>query len=132
MNAIDKIYNPYNFSSTRCYVLIVEPKGKTLAKIEHKLPGYIKRIKGICVTSTLSSNVILHIGLVSLNFNGNALKSFHFPVPNTYKQPEISNPINLDELIQPNSFIQGYFFGVKSPAKFYTVSIYIHYDYDRQ
>ena len=131
MNAIDKIYKPYDFSATRCYVLIVEPHGKALAKIEHKLPSYIKRIKGICVTCTLNSKFILHAGIISLNFNGNSFKSFHLPVVNTYKQPEISNPLNMDEQLQPNSFMQGYFYGVKSPSKIYTVSIYIHYEYER-
>jgi hypothetical protein len=135
MNAIDKIYNPYDFSSTRCYVFIIEPVGNALLKIEHKLPSYIKTIRGIYVTNTyrtLSLQQKNHVGILSLNFNGNAFKSFHLPLPNTNIQPEVSNPLELYERIEPNSYLQGYFYGLKSLLNPYRISIYLHYDYERK
>lgn len=135
MNAVDKIYNPYDFSATRCYVIVVEPKGFALTKIEHKLPSYIKTIRGIYVSNTYANtgpSSKNHIGILSLNFNGNAFKSFHLPVPHTRIQPEVSNPLDLYEKLEPNSFLQGYFYGIKSPLSFYRISIYLHYDYDRK
>lgn len=134
MNAIDKIYNPYDFSSTRCYIIVIEPHGAALTKIEHKLPSYIRTIRGIYVSNTFRSNIVNHVGILSLNFNGNAFKAFHLPLPNTRIQPEVSNPLDLNERLEPNSFLQGYFYGIKSllPKNYYRISIYIHYDYERK
>lgn len=134
MEPIDKLYNPYNFSATRCYVIVIEPKGEALTKIEHKMPNYIKVIRGIYVSNTyvsFSAQPKRHVGILSLNFNGNAFKSFHLPLPNTIIQPEVGNPLELHETLQPNSLLQGYFYGLKSIASPYRISIYIHYDYER-
>lgn len=134
MDAIDKIYNPYDFSSTRCYVIVIEPHGRALTKIEHKIPSYIKTIRGIFVTNTYQSNFVNHVGILSLNFNGNAFKTFHLPLPNTDLLPEAGSPLELNERLEANSFLQGYFYGMKAllPKFHYRISIYIHYDYERK
>lgn len=132
METIEQAYDPYDFSSTRCYVIVFNPFESGLFKIEHKLPSYIKTLRGIFVSNTFPANNKKHIGILSLNFNGHAFKSFQLPVPNISQQPEVSAPLELHEAIQPNSFLQGYFYGLRNrQGNFYKVSIYLHYDYER-
>lgn len=131
MNAIEA-YNPYDFSKTRCYIIVLDLDGDNYIKIEHKLPNYIKKLRGVFISTTFRSSQIKHIGIISLNFNGQALKSFQLPVPETAHQPFTSHPLELNETILPNSFLQGYFYGFHSIAgQPYRVSIYLHYDYER-
>ena len=132
METIEQAYNPYDFSSTRCYIIVVNPPERGIFKIEHKLPSYIKTLRGVFVSNTFPEHPRKNVGILSLNFNGHAFKSFQLPIPNISKQPEVSQPLELHEAIQPNSFLQGYFYGLRNPGgTFYKLSIYLHYDYER-
>lgn len=129
MKIIEEAYNPYNFSKTRCYVIVMDIDVDGYLKIEQKLPNYIKTIKGIFVSTTYRSGTLYHIGIISLNFNGQAMKSFQLPVPETDHQLLTSHPLDLNETILPNSYLQGYFYGFASPFKQqYRISIYLHYE----
>jgi hypothetical protein len=131
MNALEA-YNPYNFSTTRCYVIVFDLDGDDYIKIEHKLPNYIKKLRGVFISTTYRSAQIKHVGIISLNFNGQAFKSFQLPVPETAHQYATAQPLELNETILPNSFLQGYFYGIASAAgRPYRISIYLHYDYER-
>lgn len=126
-------YNPYDFSKTRCYVIVVDLEWyNNYIKIEHKLPNYIKKLRGVFISTNYQNEEVKHIGLISLNFNGQAFKSFQLPVPETAHQILTAHPLELNETILPNSFLQGYFYGLhNTDGRPYRISIYLHYDYDR-
>lgn len=131
MNAIDA-YNPYDFSKTRCYVIVFDLDGANYIKIEHKLPNYIKKLRGVFISTTYKNSQIKSVGIISLNFNGQALKCFQLPVLETTHQQLTAQPLELNEDLMPNSFLQGYFYGImNAPSRPYRISIYLHYDYDR-
>jgi hypothetical protein len=129
MKAISPYPEPYNFSSTRCYIIEIEVE-RSYKKIEHKLPRHIRNLKGIFVSVHLPKNPSSKTaGIISLNFNGQSLKCFHHPVIRVAHLHDWSNPIPLDEHIRPNTFIQGYFMGHNIRDIFFpfTVKIYLHY-----
>lgn len=134
MKTIEDIYEPYNFSATRCYIFVIEVKKDGFIKIEHKLPSYVKELKGIFVSTTnatIQGNVT---GLISMNFNGQAFKSYQAVVYKTAELGDCSHPETFNDTLLPNSFIQGYYYGLaptvstKASPKGYTLTIYIHYE----
>lgn len=129
MNPIDDIYKPYNFSSTRCYVfeLLVEKQG--FLKIEHNLPTYIKQMKGVFVSTNCIDSINHLSGIISMNFNGQAFKSFQSVVYKNNHLDDCSHPNTFDETILPNSFIQGFYYDLTSTNNYpYSVKVYIHYE----
>lgn len=143
MKTIEQIYTPYNFSATRCYVHVVNIDKAGYFKIEHKLPSYIKHLEGIFISAsgTFVPIPVLEVpgelpstmldGFISLNFNGESLKSFHSPVINSNKLEDCSQPFPFHETIKPNSYMQGYYIAseptVAEDRQPGTISIYLHY-----
>lgn len=128
MKTIEDIYKPYNFSETRCYVIVLKVTKDGFLKIEHKLPSYIKELKGIFVSTDCISNATHLDGLISLNFNGQSFKSFQSFVYKVVQFRDCSHPKTFDEIILPNSFLQGFYYDLTNTKDFpYTLSIYIHY-----
>lgn len=128
MNPIEDIYKPFDYSASRCYVVVLTITQKGYMKLEHKLPSYVKQLVGVFITTTLNGGII-YAGLASLNFNGDAFKSIHLPVYKSFKMLDGSTrPMPLNESIKPNSFLQGYYLDMSKTNLFpYTVSIYLHY-----
>lgn len=130
METIEQKYEPFNFSTTRCYVFQLAAEASGFIKIEHKLPKYIRQLKGICVTVNIQDGTgePLTAGFISLNFNGQSLKCFHSPVVVSDLVNDCSLPYPLDEAIFSNSFVQGYFKAFTGEDWFpYTITIYLHY-----
>ena len=133
MKTIKEIYEPYDFSKTRCYVFRLDIGTKDFIKIEHKIPSYVKSLTGIFVSISglaINEGTPTVKGFISLNFNGQSLKCFQASVPQTYFLNDCSRPIAFDETILENSFVQGYYMGY--PLNFlvkvqHRVSIYLHY-----
>lgn len=133
METIEELYEPYNFSATRCYVFTIDVRTKGFERIEHKIPEYVRNLKGIYVSV---GGVIVNegapkvAGFISLNFNGQSLKCFQMSVTQTFYLNDCSKPALFEEKIEKNSFLQGYYFGY--PLNFvlkpeYKISIYLHY-----
>jgi hypothetical protein len=129
MKTIEQIYQPYNFSATQCYVIMLEISQGNYMKVEHKLPRHIRNLKGIYVSTSRTTITSEQVAFISLNFNGQSLKCFHSPLSRTIDLDDCSSPFPMDEIIKENSFIQGFYtaldFDVKESA--YTVTIYLHY-----
>ncbi len=145
METLEQLYEAYNFSATRCYVVGLDIPAKGYLRIEHKLPAYIKQLKGIYITisgfsqnagsasgnnnnKTSTTNPIA--GFITLNFNGQSLKCFQYNVPLTMYLTDCSKAIPFNEEINKNSFMQGYYFDNMlyiNPKLPYRVSIYLHY-----
>ena len=130
MNAIDKIYAGYNFSATRCYVIPLSVNINGYMKIEHKLPAYVQNLKGIFVSVSCKTSAGRNAGFLFLSFNGNTLKNIQLPIIRTNLLLDCSHPLPLDEIIQPNSFVQGFYYDTTNGASGYpyTLSIYLHYE----
>ena len=130
METIEQTYQSYDYSATRCYVFQVNIPAAGFIKIEHKLPKYIKRLKGIFVTLDIQDgeqeNAVA--GFISLNFNGQSLKAYHNPVLVSDLLADVSIPYPLDEPILPNSLVQGYYnaFAVEDWFS-HNLTIYLHY-----
>ena len=135
MKTIEQIYEPYNFSSTRCFVIKLDVGTNGFLKIEYKIPSYVRKLKGIFVTVRGASqykSLQSEAGFISLNFNGQALKCFQSAVPQSLYLYDCSKPIPFDEDIKPNSFMQGYYQNnaLNPPSKIgLTVSIYLHFSH---
>lgn len=128
METIEQKYEPYNFSKTSCYVFILTIDKGGYFKIEHKVPSYIRKLKGVFITTSGHVNTLTYSGIISLNFNGQATKCFQMAVSKTDTLEDCSLPIPFDERINLNSFVQGYFYAIPAENEFpYTLSIYLHY-----
>lgn len=130
MNIKDR-YRPYNFSSTKCYVVqlpfSVDVRSGYFA-IEEKLPVHIGKLKGLLVTinADLSNPVVL---AVILSFNEGLLKNLQIPVWHPLALRHNSHPIPFDEEIFSNSIMQGYFIVPPAERRFDGyISIYLHYE----
>jgi len=119
-------YKPYNFSSTKCHVIEVIVSETGVTKIEARLPEYLKKVKGIYITSQFTGEHRL-VGYISLSFNEGSLKSFQMPVINSKAIKHNSQPIALNEEIKSGSSIQGFFLDINNYAFSYTLKIYLHY-----
>lgn len=129
MKTIEQIYQPFDFSATQCYVIMLEVAQGNYMKVEHKLPQHIRNLKGIYVSTSRTVINSEQVAFISLNFNGQSLKCFHSPLNRTIAFDDCSSPFPMDEIIKENSFIQGFytaldFSGEEQP---YTVTIYLHY-----
>lgn len=128
MKTIEDIYKPYNFSKTRCYVIVLKVTKNGFLKIEHKLPSYIKELKGVFVSTDCTTNVSHLDGLISLNFNGQSFKSFQAFVYKVVQFRDCSHPQIFNEILLPNSFLQGFYYDLTNTKNFpYTIRIYLHY-----
>ncbi len=129
MKTIQDIYAPYNFSATRCYVIAIPVNINGYLKIDEKLPGFIKNIKGIFVSVSCPLSQTKFAGFLTLNFNGQALKSFQSAIIRTALLKDCSHPTRFDETIIPNSRMQGYYYDTINTVFGYpyTLSIYLHY-----
>lgn len=128
MKTFEQIYEPYNFSATRCHVFTFNIEKKGFKKIEYNLPIHVKDMKGVFVSTDCTIGVTPLVGLISLNFNGQAFKSFQAFVYENNSLTDNSHPFEFNETILPNSFIQGFFYDL-SKSKFYPykVTVYLHY-----
>jgi hypothetical protein len=139
MKTVEQLYEPYDFSATRCYVFTLEVGTKGYLKIEHKIPAYVRHLKGIFITAYVTNGkgqtnsfkqIPLVAGFITLNFNGQSLKCFQYGIPQTIYLVDCSKPLPYEELINRNSFVQGYFINSTTflPTKYaYKLSIYLHY-----
>lgn len=129
MKTIDDIYTPYDFTKNRCYVFVLTIEKKGFLKIEHKLPSFIQQLKGIFVSSNCVTGIGQIAGLISMNFNGQAFKSFQFPVYKTNHLEDCSHPNEFNDTLLPNSFIQGFYYDLTETKVFpYEVHVYVHYE----
>lgn len=127
MQTIHDIYQGYDFSSTRCYVIVLEIGAKGYTKIDHKLPGYVRHLKGIFFNvNTLHANSDI-VGYLSLNFNGQALQNIQCAIPAPKLMTNNSQPLRIDEYLEAESRMQGYFYDPKTKFFPYNLSIYLHY-----
>lgn len=132
---IESIYAPYDWSKTKCYVIPIKVNEAGYLKIEHKLPNHIKEVKDIfisvnCTDFASGRSIITKIaGYISLNFNGHVFKTLATAVVKTYRFKDIRNPIPVNAELEPNSFLQGYYWDFANPHDGYpyTLSIYLHY-----
>lgn len=124
MKLLDQ-YKPYNFSSTKCFVISFQVDN-TIKKIEAKLPPIAKKLKGVFISARCNSTAKL-IGTINLNFNDGALKPYNLPVINSSGELKNTQPIPFDEDLKPHSNVTGYYrdFGLVSSVLF--ISVYIHY-----
>lgn len=128
METIEQKYEPYNYSSTRCYVFVLAVTKEGYLKIEHKIPSYIRELKGVFVSTSGHLNTLTFSGVISLNFNGQATKCLQIAVSKTDSVEDCSLPIPFDEKINLNSFVQGYFYAIPAENEFpFLLSIYLHY-----
>ncbi|OFY86581.1 MAG: hypothetical protein A3F72_08885 [Bacteroidetes bacterium RIFCSPLOWO2_12_FULL_35_15] len=143
MKTIEQYYEPYNFSATRCYVFTLDIGVKGFLRIEHKLPAYVRNLKEIFVSVSPKNKRVgvdymkasvpktpIVAGFITLNFNGQSLKCFQCAVLQTLYLNDCSNPLPFNELINRNSFIQGFFIQNTTfiESRFsYRISIYLHY-----
>ncbi len=121
-------YTPYNFSSTKCFVISFE--AEAIKKIEAKLPPIAKRLKGVFISARCNS-IFKLIGTINLNFNDGVLKPYNLPVINSLQQLKNTQPIVFDEELKPHSNVTGYYrdFGtgaIGEGSRLY-ISVYIHY-----
>lgn len=129
MTSIHNIYEPYDFSANPCYVIEYQIVTSGYQKIEHKLPGYIQKLKGVFVSVDCRMSAGKQIGIIILNFNGQGLKNIQLPIIRSNIARDHSRPVPLDEEIQPNSFLQGFYYDMMNiPMNYpYTLKIYLHY-----
>jgi len=125
---IKERYRPYNFSSTRCHVIVLDFSNAGFFGIEEKLPLDIEILKGIYITA--KCNIPFQtIGGISLNFNEGAIKAFQMVIPNTKALRDTSHPVPVNEEIFSNSIMQGFYVipgnGSFIPAGY--IKIYLHY-----
>lgn len=127
--SIENIFIPYNFSATRCYVISQPVNINGYLKLEHKMPGFIKNINGIFISISCPTSQTKIAGFITLNFNGQALKSFQSSVIRTGLLKDCSHPTRFDETLIPNSLMQGFYYDVTNSIMIfpYELSIYIHY-----
>ena len=130
MEDIKNSYSSYNFSATKCYVIANPVNINGYLKIDEKLPGFIKNIKGIFISVSCPTSATKVVGFITLNFNGQALKIFQTGVIRTNLLKDCSHPTTFNETIIPNSMMQGFYYDViNTPMAYpYTLSIYIHYE----
>ncbi|HSH64398.1 MAG TPA: hypothetical protein VLB84_01050 [Bacteroidia bacterium] len=131
MKAIKELYKPFDLSSTRCYVAVFTidtPDGYHV--LEHKLPSYVQRLKGIFITVNDTVNPpSLPEGFVSLNFNGQTLRIFRQTVYSTFFSENTSRPFPFNEELVPNSYMQGYYQDYLSEKTMpYQLRVYLHYE----
>lgn len=123
----DSKYKPYNFSSTKCYVITLTINRSGVTKIEEKLPPDIKQVKGIFITARIKTKAE-KIGQITLSFNEGIINPYQYAVLNTDYLGDTSHPLPLDETIKSNSLMQGYYKcdAIEFELPF-TIKIYLHY-----
>lgn len=126
MKTIKETYSPYNFSFSKCHVveLIISQNGVT--RIEAKLPFYIRVLTGIYITCKTESTNRL-VGYISVFFNEGVQKSLKLSVINPKVMKHHSQPIPLNQELNSNSSIQGFYLDNTNENFPYTVKIYLHY-----
>lgn len=124
---IAQTYKPFNFSETAVYVVKYEITHTGATKIETHLPVYIKKLKGICFTANPNGEETI-AGYISLTFNEGALKNVQLPVMNSRRLTDVSHPIPINEQINSNSMMQGYFLAADTLTPPFRLSIYLHYE----
>ncbi len=129
MPSIIDQYKPYNFSSTKCFVITFQVDSP-IKKIEAKLPPTAKKLRGVFISARCNTAAKL-IGSINLNFNDGALKPYNLPVINSGSALKNTQPIAFDEAIKQHSYLTGYYrdFGVGaiSGGSVLFITIYIHY-----
>lgn len=127
MTEFENIFAPYHFSETRCIVFPLEIKKKGLLKIEFKLPIYVSLLKDIYISSSATGKNPVS-GYITLNFNGHDINCMQYAVIKSVAVDDYSKGFPVNELIQPNSFMQGFYYDAGSTKKYpYTIKIYLHY-----
>lgn len=122
-------YTPYNFSSTRCFIIpfLVD---YSIKKIEAKIPPVAKKLKGIFISARCNS-LSKFIGTINLNFNDGALKPYNLPVMNSSGLLKNTSPIIFDEDLKAHSNVTGYYrdfgTGAFGGSSVLFISVYIHY-----
>ncbi len=129
MKTLTDILRPYNFSKTRCHIVRVDVLNQGYTKLECKVPAYVQKLKGIYLSANSLHSGSQCIGYISLSFNGNAFKTFQTMVYQTIHLSDTSNPFPLNEQLERNSFMQGYYYDISNVLGGpYRLSIYLHYE----
>lgn len=124
---IKEIYQPYNFSKGKCYVINVDVIRNTILKIQETLPLQIEKLTGIYITCNARTKERV-IGYITIQFNEGVLKTVQLPILNSNLIKHHSHPIPLNETIKSNSIMQGFMFFRIVTRRPYTVKIYLHYE----
>lgn len=131
MTSIHNIYEPYNFTENPCYIITIPITTVGYVKIEHKLPEYIKTLKGVFVSVDCKRSLNPLAGMLIMNFNDQLFKNFQLPIirTNLYLDSDHSKPIPFNEAILPNSFLQGFYYdSVNMLSEYpYNLKIYLHH-----
>lgn len=132
MTSIHNIYEPYNFSKFPCHIINIPISVTGYNKLEIKIPEYLQKLKGVFVSVDCKNGVSKLAGFLVMNFNDQALKNFQLPITRTnfYALADFSHPIEFNEVILPNSYIQGFYYdNVNIPSEYpYNLKIYLHYE----
>jgi hypothetical protein len=132
MTSIHNIYEPYNFSKFPCHILSMPISVQGYNKLEFKLPEYLQKLKGVFASVDCKSSAGKLAGFLVMNFNDQALKNFQLPITRTnfYGMADLSHPIDFNEIILPNSYLQGFYYDNVGiiPEYPYTLKIYLHYE----
>jgi hypothetical protein len=136
MKTIQNIYEPYDFTKNPCYIIGVAVNQPGYVKIEYKIPDFLKNLTGVFASVTCRNSSLKLAGFLILNFNQQLTKCFQLPIfrTNLYPKKDHSKPVELNEEIVPNSYVQGFFYdyvglGGEYP---YTLKIYLHYKVHRE
>lgn len=120
-------YTPYNFSSTQCHIVKLNVQKTGTVKIEEKLPIEVKQLKGVFISANIQTQA-KSVGFITLTFNEGQTNPVQYAVINTNFLKNASHPLPLDEVIKPNSLMQGYFRLDETDATLpMTLTIYLHY-----
>jgi hypothetical protein len=126
MNLLEK-YKPFDFSSTRCFVVKFDLSKNGTFGIDVRLPYDAAVLKGILITAKYQGATHMP-GFVSLMFNEGAFKTATLPILNTYRIGQCLDPLPVCEVLKPNSVMQGLYTlpGSKSFPGY--MKIYLHYE----
>jgi len=132
MKSIEKKFKPYNLTANPSHIIQIEIATEVYTNIEYKLPAHIKTITGVFISATNRETKQKLLGILTLCFNGQALKSLRVPVLDAKYLRDCWLPIELNDTIKRNSYMQGYFMSMNSTRRKLSrtnmkLTIYIHY-----
>lgn len=127
MSKLSEIYKPYNFSSTKCFIITLNIVTTGYYKIEQRLPEEMKTLKGVFVSPSGSTR-FKQLGFVTFGINEGRIKCFQQAVIDITKISDCSVPFPLNEPVKNNSLMQGYYYdNGRSNIYPYSLKIYLHY-----
>ncbi len=134
MQALNKLYQAYNFSSTKCVVIRQDIFSTHFVKIEARLPADAKEITGIVIIPALDFSLSKNhyiAGLLSLSLNDGTALFYHQHISPVREKQDYSQPYPVNIAVKNCSSIRGYYADqINGNSPFfvgYSLSIYIHY-----